>query len=91
MKGMKDIMADPAAATKDFVKAVPFWKGKEAYITGVFRYYAQLVYPSKLKQGVIDPKRLAKLQEFYVSQGIVRKKVPLDQLYTNKYVEASMK
>lgn len=91
MRGMKDIMDDPAKATKSFVKAVPFWKGKEAYITGVFRYYAQLVYPSTLKQGVIDAKRLAKLQDFYVSQGIVRKKVPLDQLYTNKYVKAAMK
>jgi NitT/TauT family transport system substrate-binding protein len=91
MRGMKDIMKDPAKAAKDFVKAVPFWKGKDRYIVAVFRYYAQLVYPSKLPQGVIDAERLAKLQNFYISQKIVRKKVPLDQLYTNKYVKASMK
>ena len=91
MRGMKDIMDNPAKATKDFVKAVPLWKGKEGYIKAVFRYYAQLVYPSTLKQGVIDPKRLAKLQAFYLTQKIVRKKVPLNLLYTNKFVTAAMK
>lgn len=90
MRGMKDIQDDPKKAAADFVKAVPFWKGKEGYIIGVFTYYKDLVYPSTLGRGVIDAKRLASLQEFYVKQGIVRKKVPLDQLYSNDYVKASM-
>ena len=91
MRGMKDIQDDPKAAAAAFVKAVPFWKGKDAYIVGVFRYYADLVYPSTLERGMIDAKRLASLQEFYVKQKIVRKAVPLDQLYTNDFVKASMK
>jgi len=86
LKGMKDIMDDPAGSANDFAKAVPLWKGKEGYIKAVFNYYAQLVYPGQKVLGEIDPKRLGKLQEFYVSQGIVRKKVPLADLYTNQFV-----
>ncbi|MCY4066865.1 MAG: ABC transporter substrate-binding protein [Rhodospirillaceae bacterium] len=86
LKGMKDVMDNPAGAAKDFAKAAPMWKGKEGYVTAVFKYFAELVYPGQKVLGEIDAKRLAKLQEFYVAQGIVRKKVPLDDLYTNRFV-----
>lgn len=87
LKGMKDIMDNPKQAAADFAKFVPLWKGKEGYITGVFTYYAQLVYPSDKKMGEIDVARLTKLRDFYVKQGIVRKKVPIADLYTNQFIK----
>lgn len=87
LKGMKDIMDNPKQAAADFTKFVPAWKGKDAYIAGVFTYYAKLVYPSDKKMGEINVDRLTKLQDFYVSQGIVRKKVPVKDLYTNQFIK----
>ena len=86
LKGMKDIMADPAGMANDFAKAVPLWKGKEGYVKAVFTYFGQLVYPGQKVLGEIDEKRLASLQDFYVKQGIVRKRVPVKDLYTNQFV-----
>ena len=86
LKGMKDIMADPAGTANDFAKAVPLWKGKEGYVKAVFTYFGQLVYPGQKVLGEIDEKRLASLQDFYVKQGIVRKRVPVKDLYTNRFV-----
>ena len=87
LKGMKDIMDDPSKAARDFAAYVPQWQGKEKYIEAVFKYYAELVYPGQKKLGEIDVARLRKLQDFYVSQGIVRRKVPIEELYTNRFVE----
>ena len=86
LKGMKDVMDNPAGAAKDFAKAAPMWKGKEGYVTAVFKYFAELVYPGQKVLGEINEQRLAKLQDFYVAQGIVRKKVPLKDLFTNQFV-----
>jgi len=87
LKGMKDIMDNPKKAAADFVSYVPAWKGKDGYITAVFSYYAKLVYPGQKKLGEIDVDRLTKLQAFYVSQGIARKKVPIGDLYTNQFIK----
>ena len=86
LKGMKDVMDNPAGAAKDFAKAAPMWKGKEGYVTAVFKYFAELVYPGQKVLGEINEQRLAKLQDFYVAQGIVRKKVPLKDLFTNQFI-----
>lgn len=87
LMGMKDIMDDPAAATKAFIQAVPRWEGKDAYIQKVFQYYAELVYPGQKVIGEVNTDRLAKLQDFYVEKGIVAKKTPLEELYTNEFVK----
>lgn len=87
LKGMQDIMSDPAGAARDYVAAVPQHKGKEKAMEGVFRLYNKYVYPDQKKLGAMDEGRLAALQDFYVSQGIVRKKTALSDLYTNQFVE----
>ena len=87
LRGMKDIMDDPAGAAVDYVKAVPQHAGKEKAMESVFRLYNKYVYPGQAVAGAMDPKRLASVQDFYVEQGIVRKKSPLDELYTNQFVE----
>ena len=87
LKGMRDIMADPEQAARDYVKAVPQHEGKEKAMEAVFRLYNQYVYPGQETLGAMDADRLAALQDFYVSQRIVREKVPAEDLYTNRFVE----
>jgi NitT/TauT family transport system substrate-binding protein len=87
LKGWQDIVNDPKAASIDYVKAVPQYAGKEAAMQRVFELYNKYVYINQPKAGVIDEKRLASLQEFYISQGIVDKPTPLAELYTNQFVQ----
>ena len=55
---------------------------KEAFV-----YYAKLVYPGQKELGEIDPERVAKLQDFYLAKGIIQKKTPVEELYTNQFVQ----
>jgi NitT/TauT family transport system substrate-binding protein len=79
-------MDNPTAAAMDFVQFVPDWKGKEDAIKWTFEYYAQHVYPGQKKLGEVDRSRLASLEDFYLSKGIITTKVPVDELYTNQFV-----
>jgi len=83
---MKDIMADPKAATQVYVDHVPAHKGKEASILKAFQMYNQYVYAAQKVPGQMDESRLADLQKFYVTNGVVPKEVPVKDLYTNKFV-----
>jgi NitT/TauT family transport system substrate-binding protein len=87
LKGMQDIMKDPAAAARDYANAVPQHKGKEAAVEAVFKLYNTYVYPGQKVLGTVDPERLAAVQKFYVKEGIVPKEVPLAELYTNQFVQ----
>jgi NitT/TauT family transport system substrate-binding protein len=87
LHGMKDVMDNPEQAAADFVKFVPEWQGKEGQVTTALKYYADLVYPGQTVLGAVDPERLAKLQDFYLAKGIITKKSPLDELYTNEFVK----
>jgi NitT/TauT family transport system substrate-binding protein len=87
LRGMKDIMDDPDKAAVDFVSFVPEWKGKETQVRDAFRYYAKLVYVGQKRLGEVDVERLGKLQDFYLANGIIQKKTPLDELYTNAFIE----
>ena len=84
--GMKDIMDDPDKAAADFVKFVPEWTGKENQVKEAFAYYDKLVYPGQKVLGEVDPQRIAKLQDFYLAKGIIQKKSPVDELFTNQFV-----
>ena len=86
LKGMKDIMADPKAATKVYVEHVPVHKGKEASVLKTFELYNQYVYNAQKTPGQMDEARLAELQKFYVTNGVVPKEVPVKELYTNQFV-----
>lgn len=87
LKGMRDIMADPASAAKDFVVAVPQHKGKEKAMAAVFGMYNKYVYPGQAKLGAMDADRLRDLQDFYAANGFIKKKNALSDLYTNQFVE----
>ncbi len=89
LKAVGDIAADPAQAARDYVAAVPQHAGKEAEIEGILRSYATLVYPEGENQplGAFDPERIASVQAFYVDNGIVQTAVPVEDLYTNEFVQ----
>jgi NitT/TauT family transport system substrate-binding protein len=87
LHGMKDIMDDPNAAAVDFVKFVPEWTGKEDQVKEAFAYYDKLIYPGQKELGAVDPERVAKLQDFYLKAGIIEKKSPVEDLYTNQFIK----
>jgi NitT/TauT family transport system substrate-binding protein len=87
LKGMEDIMKEGSAVVPDYVAAVPAMKGKEAFVAEVIALYNDYVYKGQKVIGAMDPDRLALVQKFYVSQGIVPHESPLDQLYTNMFVQ----
>ena len=87
LKGMKDIMADPAAAAADFVKATPELAGKEDYVALSFKLYNQYVYGGQKVLGEMDEARLTALQDFYAKEGLIRSKSPVQDLYTNQFVK----
>ena len=87
LKGMKDIMADPAAAAADFVKATPELAGKEEFVTLSFKLYNQYVYGGQKVLGEMDEARLSALQDFYAKEGLIRAKTPVKDLYTNQFVQ----
>ncbi|TLX56862.1 ABC transporter substrate-binding protein [Stutzerimonas nosocomialis] len=89
LRGMRDIMQDPAAAAVTFAEAVPSYKGKEASLEKIFSLYREHVYADQATPGKIDPQRLESVRQFYVSEGIVTRETPLDELYTNQFVEAA--
>ncbi|SNS89072.1 NitT/TauT family transport system substrate-binding protein [Noviherbaspirillum humi] len=86
LRGMEDIMKDPKAAAATYAEAVPAYKGKEASIEQVFELYRKYVYANQKPLGVIDPKRMEEVQKFYVSEAIVPKATPVNDLYTNQFV-----
>ncbi len=87
LHGMKDIMDDPAKAADDFVTFVPEWKGKERAVKATFTYYATLVYPGQHRLGEVDAERLGKLQDFYLAKGLIQRKSPINDLYTNAFIK----
>lgn len=86
LRGMQDIMKDPKAATAAYIKAVPSYQGKEASVERVLTMYRDRVYAGQKVLGQIDRSRLDAVQKFYVSEGIVSKATPLDELFTNQFV-----
>jgi NitT/TauT family transport system substrate-binding protein len=87
LHGMKDIMDDPNKAADDFVAYVPEWKGKEGTVKTALNYYATLVYPGQKRLGEIDAERLGNLQDFYLAKGIIQRKSPVEDLYTNAFIK----
>ena len=45
-----------------------------------------LMTPTNSSLGRLDPERLSKLQDFYLEKGIIQKKSPVEDLFTNQFV-----
>jgi NitT/TauT family transport system substrate-binding protein len=87
LRGMQDIMDDPAAAAMVYVSAVPDRQGQEKHIQRVFELYKQYVYGGQRVLGEMNRDQLAKLQAFYVKEGISQTALPVDDLFTNEFVK----
>ena len=87
LRGMRDIMDDPGKAADDFVNFVPEWKGKEGAVKAAMTYYATLVYPGQPRLGEVNAERLAKLQDFYLAKGLIQRKSPVADLYSNEFIK----
>ena len=87
LKALKFIMDDPAKAAAEYVKAVPQHKGKEKLMTAIFKNFTDRTYAGQKVLGMNDPATLEKLQDFYMKQGIIRKKTPVGDLYTNEFLK----
>jgi NitT/TauT family transport system substrate-binding protein len=88
MHAVKDCMADPAAAVKDYVAAVPQHAGKEAVMERILRRYVTEIYATTPASalGSFDPKRMKTVQDFYLTNKIIQSATPIDELYTNQFV-----
>lgn len=89
MQAVRDCMADPAAASRDFIAAVPQHAGKEVEMERILRRYVTQVYATTPASalGTFDPKRMATVQKFYVENNIIQTAVPVADLYTNQFVQ----
>jgi NitT/TauT family transport system substrate-binding protein len=87
LKAIEFIMKNPARAAAEYVKAAPMHKGKVTLMTEIFKNFTNRTYKGQKVLGMIDPARLAKLQDFYLKQGIIRKRTPVAELYTNAFVK----
>lgn len=86
LQGLSDIMEDPAGAAVDYAAHIAQHADNVAGIEHVFRLYGEYVYPGQQVLGAMDPDRLSQVQDFYVDQQIVRRRTPLEELYTNQFV-----
>ncbi|MFC6282537.1 MULTISPECIES: ABC transporter substrate-binding protein [Polaromonas] len=91
LRGMNDIMTNPKEAARAFALAVPSYTGKEASIENFFGMLQKYTYAGQSPLGRIDAKRMEEVQNLYVSEGIVARKLPLDELFTNQFVDAPAK
>jgi NitT/TauT family transport system substrate-binding protein len=86
-RAWSEIRKDPVKMAGVYVAAVPSHHGQEDYLARVFRNYEKWVYSGKqTKTWAMDPERLSKLEDLYLSQGVISKKIPVDQLYTNAFL-----
>lgn len=86
LRGLKAVMEDPDGSARDFVKAVPEQAGKDKQIADIMRSFTKYVYSGQARLGEMDETRLAALQEFYLKEGIITQKTPVNELYTNQFI-----
>lgn len=88
LHAVADCMADPDAAARDYVAAVPQQQGKQDEIARILRRYVADVYPPvpPLALGRFDPARLDAVEKFYLANGIIQTAVPVSELYSNAFV-----
>ncbi len=86
LRSLDDIKRDPKAAAELFVAAQPSYRGQEEEIGKILTFYADHVYANQKKTGQFNRDVVAKLQDYYMSKGIIRSSVNVDDLYTNRFI-----
>ncbi|WP_118135957.1 ABC transporter substrate-binding protein [Oceanicella sp. SM1341] len=89
LHGLSDVMEDPKGSAELLAKTLPQFEGKAAMLEDIMKRYTELVYavPEGTKLGVFDPERIAAVQDFYAEHEIITSTTPVEDLYTNAFVE----
>jgi len=66
---------------------VPQLRDHQSFVLRVFELYKKYVYGDAPRLGLMDEALLTNVQDFYVAQGIVARKIPVKDLYTNQFIE----
>ena len=88
LRAIDDIVADPAAAAQDYVGFIDRHAENVEQIERIMRFYVESVYAemADLQRGAFDASLLQEIQDFYVANEIVRTAVPIEDVYTNRFV-----
>jgi NitT/TauT family transport system substrate-binding protein len=89
LHGLRDVMEDPEGSAALLAEKVPQFSGKEAFLTEVMKRYTELVYSvDDMKDlGKFDPARVKAVEDFYLQAGIITNAPPVDDLFTNEFVD----
>ena len=89
MRGLEDVIDDPQGSAAFLAGNVPAFEGQAETLSAVMSAYGELVYRVDEGEtlGHVDPERLAAVQDFYVDNGIVAQATPVEDLYTNEFLE----
>jgi NitT/TauT family transport system substrate-binding protein len=87
VQGLADVMKEGKGVIPDYIKGAPGFKGREAFLEEVIALYTEYTYRGQKVLGAMDADRLATVQKFYVSQGIVAKEAPVNDLFTNQFLQ----
>ncbi|WP_238366710.1 ABC transporter substrate-binding protein [Mesobacterium pallidum] len=90
LRGMEDVMTDPAGSAELLEGFLPQFEGKAAMLEDRMRRYTELVYATDEGQtmGAFEADRVQTVMDFYAEAGIISEKLPLDDVYTNAFVGA---
>ena len=53
----------------------------------ILENHKERTYKGQTVLGRMEPERVAKLQKFYLDVGFIKSEQPIDELYTNAFVE----
>lgn len=89
LRAIRDINEDPAEAARVFAEAVPRHQGSEEQLERILRAYVANIFAEAdhHRLGTFDPERLQAVQDFYLSREIIRVAVPIEELYTNAFID----
>jgi NitT/TauT family transport system substrate-binding protein len=88
LKAFVQLRDDPVGMAKIYTAAVPSHKGQEADLGRVFSVYAKQVWANQPMPGYIEPKTVAKVQDMLFELGVIRSKSPVDDLYSDAFVQS---
>ena len=88
LKGVAAVAADPQDGAAAYLKEIGRPDSELPSIAKILNFYAQKVYPASngIPLGRFDPARIAKVQEFYLANGLIEKTTPVADLFTNQFV-----
>lgn len=91
LKGMADVMSDPAGSAELLASSLPQFEGKAPMLENIMLRYTDLVYatPDGQALGSFDAARVETVANFYKDSGIVTEVLPVDDYFTNDMLPAN--